>query len=249
MKKNLDAKDLMGIGVLVLSVYLILRLQDKRYGFSLLILSLMYLVIRERGRIPSSSAVAQEVALHEGNLRVIKALNLKGNAIFVPPRGRIKEDKVFIPLTRGGRRVPNLTDEDVFNPGLFGTEMGVMLPSPGKEILRDLENSGTLNTDSIGSEEAEALVEPFLGAEGLFDSVRIFDRGGEVKVEVMGGLWYKIHRRVEESFPGYMRQYPTPPLSAVLSAIARVKMRPMRIRSATTEGERGVVLLEGVEME
>ncbi|MCD6383815.1 MAG: hypothetical protein J7L88_05080, partial [Thermoplasmata archaeon] len=175
MKKNLDAKDLMGIGVLVLSVYLILKLQDKRYGFSLLILSLMYLVIRERGRIPYSSAVAQEVALHEGNLRVIKALNLKGNAIFVPPRGRIKEDKVFIPLMRGGRRVPNLTDEDVFNPGLFGTEMGVMLPSPGKEILRDLENSGTLNTDSIGSEEAEALVEPFLGAEGLFDTVRIFD--------------------------------------------------------------------------
>lgn len=249
MPLKLDWKDLVAVIILAASIYLILRLPDPRYGFSLLVLSLMYVVIRERGRVPASTAVAEAVALHRGALSIIRALNLKGNAIFVPPRGRLKEDKVFIPLSRGGRVVPDLSDGDVFNPGLFGSEMGVMLPSPGREIIRELERAGTLDTTTLGSHECEALVEPFMGLEGIYGRIRIFDRGGEVKVEVRGGTAIEEIKLLEGEGGDSLRQYPPPPLSAIFSAIARVKKRPMRIKRAFREGERVDVLLEGVEME
>jgi len=249
MHFKLDWKDLGALLIIALSLYLLLRLPDPRYGFSLLVLSLMYVVIRERGKVPASTAVAEAVALHRGALSVIRALNLKGNAIFVPPRGRLKEDKVFVPLSRGGRRVPDLSDSDVFNPGLFGSEMGVMLPSPGRGIIEELERAGTLDTSTLGSDECEALVEPFMGLEGLFGRIRIFDRGREVKIEVRGGTTLEEIKMLDKEERNLLRQYPPPPLSAIFSAVARVKRRPMRIRSAFRDGERVDVLLEGVGME
>lgn len=248
MRLKVDWKDLAAVAIILASIYLILKLEDPRYGFSLLVLSLMYVVIRERGRLPASTALAEAVALHRGALSVIRALGLKGNAIFVPPRGRLKEDKVFIPLSQGGRRVPDLSDEDVFNPGLFGSEMGVMLPSPGRELIEHLERGGTLDFTGIGSDQCEALVEPFMGLEGLYDRIRIFDRGREVRVEVVGGTTLEEVGILERWERDFLRQYPPAPLSAIFSAVARVKKRPMRISRAVHEGDRVDVLLEGVGM-
>ena len=200
-----------------------------KIGFTSLLIGVFTIAMITEKSIPQRISETQI----QGNLHAVttitQALNLTGNAIFLPTSEILTKERVFIPLNNTQRKISESLDDDfVFSTGQGGESLGIALQPSGYSMLQELEKEGDFaNTDLDAIEEK---LQTFIGMN-LLKSISFTQREKD---------W---HLTVEKPLlcPNNIllcRQYPCPTCSAALIALTRSSKQKIRINDVIIEGKK-----------
>lgn len=210
-----------------------------RAGFAFLLMGLFTLFMFSFRSVPEELALSFARTSDANTARLLTALNLEGKGTYMPPGGRLLEDRVYVPMEKLNLPLPKISDAAVFNVGTTSPSMGISLVPPGKDLV-DLveERTGRPFSEDRPSSSQEAL-ERLTKGTGLYGKVSLRSKEDAIEVTI-------AHSRMKEACKAAWGKYPLlhertgcVGCSAVLCALARVHGRPLRIVSVS-EGKDGV---------
>lgn len=179
--------------------------------------------------------------------QMLTGLNLKGNAVFVPAGGPLKEEKIFIPASGNKPKLPSaLTDDLVFSPGKDGSMPGAFLSPPGFDLLADCEKETGRKLSGIGLEPLEAELQSLRFGFGLMKDFHIKERDGKIVLRVEYSGLRDACRRVRTDLPDTCRQLSCFGCSCVLTGIARATGKAVMVAEVDNSKDRVVFELEYV---
>lgn len=224
-KAKLFGIPLIGLGIILVILNTDLSL---RIGFSCILIGLFMIVMITEKTIPELISNAQIKGNSDAIRNITNQLNLKGNALFIPSNGLLKEERVFIPLQNSPVEVPLLDDDLVFATGSDGTSLGVSLPPSGLSLLQEVEkNTSFIDTDMDTIEEK---LQAFVGMD-ILKSVSLKKKNDRWALILEGPL----HCTQDVMF---CKQYPCPNCSAVLTAISKATNHRIQISDAVHSGKK-----------
>jgi hypothetical protein len=200
-----------------------------RGGFAVMLLGLLTTFLFSMRSIPReiSSSFMETQARNTG--RLLESLEIKGNGIYMPPRGRLTDDRVYVPLESKDFPIPNISDLTVFNTGTSTPSMGISLVPPGKGLVDRVEKmTGTRFEDTPIMDGSESL-EKLSKGTGLFRSLEMRDRKDTIEIRIFHDRNESVCHNVWEEFRELHSQVGCPLCSSVLCAAARISGVPLRI--------------------
>jgi len=159
--------------------------------------------------------------LIKGNIetieKIIKELNLKGNAILIPKTENLTEERIIIPPKNiKTAKIPNIKNENVFLKGLKNKNLGIAFPPSGLSLLNELEKEEKFKITKI--EDIDKKLQVFVGMD-LIKSIS-FKQGQDFWVlELEKPIFCSKDLNL-------CKQYPCPICSAILVAILRAMNNP-----------------------
>lgn len=206
-----------------------------KIGFASILIGLFTICIVTERSIP----VKISDAALRGNLdairRIIRDLNLSGNAVFLPKTDELTEERVFIPPNKTGViQIPEIHADDVFLTYMDGKNLktlGVSIPSSGLKLLKELE--GYEDFKDVNMENLDEKFQVFVETE-LLKSVSFKKYQNGWKLELEKPL-FCVH---DETL---CQQYPCPTCSALLTLVSRASNSPEKrlwINQVTHNGEK-----------
>lgn len=187
----------------------------------------MIFMITERS-VPKNISDAQI----QGNLDTIKNitknLNLTGNALFLPTSSIRTEERIFIPLNKNNKEIPEIDDDYVFSTGTDGKSLGISVPPSGLKLLKEIEKQVDFN--NIAIDELEEPLQIFVGMD-LLKSVTLYRDNEQYKLELEKPVFCSKD-------PTLCSQYPCPTCSAVLTAITRATNQKIWIDQTINDGKK-----------
>ena len=204
---------------------------NTKIGFILILLGIfMIFMITERS-IPKKISDVQV----EGNMdtinKIIKELNLNGNAVFIPKSDTLTEERIFIPPNRSGIiKIPNIDDnnDNIIITGADGKNLGISIPPAGIKLLKEIEKDRTF--ENIRPENIEEKLQLLVGIN-LIKSVSFkkqqFGWSLEIEKHASSNNDHNLHS-----------QYPCPTCSAIITMITRALNKKIRIYDTTYNGNK-----------
>ena len=188
----------------------------------------MIFMITERS-IPKNASDAQIEGHMDVVKKIIKELNLNGNAVFLPKSNNLNEERILIPPKKSGIvKIPNINNDDIFLRGADGGNLGVSLPPSGLKLLKEIEKDGDFENTDI--ENIEEKLQTFVGLN-LLKSVSFKKHQSGWKLEIDKPMFCNNGQSLH-------MQYPCPICSAVITAITRALNEKIRIYGTTFDGEK-----------
>ncbi|MGA1873741.1 MAG: hypothetical protein ACMUHY_08715 [Thermoplasmatota archaeon] len=176
--------------------------------------------------------------------RLLEALELKGNGVYVPKGGRLKEERVYVPAEEKPLPLPGLVAEQVLIVGTTGSSMGVSLIPPGSGLVDRIETDTKREFREDELPDIQESLERLSRGSGLIGSISARSKGERIHVEIVHSRFREVCDRSWKDQPQIHSKTGCPGCSAVISAVARVSGSPLRIGSVEREGRRVVYLLE-----
>jgi hypothetical protein len=210
------------------------RLSDLalRGGFGLFLMGLLLLFLFSFKTVPREISTSFILSQGRNSGRLVQAMNLKGKGVLYPPVGRLREDRVYIPLEKHDLPLPDISDETVFNVGSTGPSMGISMIPPGKGFVDKVEelSNHSFSEDPIrdGSESMERLSK----GTGMFKKIELRDNGNKITLRIHHSTGSEACDAIWKEFPNLHSQTGCPLCSAVLCATARIGSVPLRIEKA-----------------
>lgn len=200
-----------------------------KIGFASIFIGLFMIFMITEKSIPKKASDAQI----EGNMnvikKIIKELNLNGNAVFLPKFDTLTEERILIPPNELGIiKIPIMNNNNVFLTGPNGENLGILIPPAGLKLLKEIENDEDFRNTDI--ENIEEKLQIFVGLN-LLKSVSFKKQQNGWKLELDKPMFCNNGQNLE-------MQYPCPTCSAVLTAITRALNEKIRIYSTTLDGEK-----------
>lgn len=119
--------------------------------------------------------------------KLVKVLELKNKAVYIPPYSNLPEGGVFIPLhTDFDLDLAKLDEDTIFITDVGREkEMGLLLPPPGKELIKMYESYSEMDFTNAGVHVVEN-ASAVLRSLGLAKSVIVEESGDRIKVYIDG---------------------------------------------------------------
>jgi hypothetical protein len=161
--------------------------------------------------------------------KILKNLNLKGNAIFLPKSDNLTEERILIPPNNSGIvKIPNIDNNNVILTGMDEKILGITVPPSGLKLLQEIDKNGDFEKTDI--EHLEEKLQIFVGMN-LLKSLSFRKQKSGWYLEVEKPLFSSNGQNIQN-------QYPCPTCSAVITAITRSLNQKIRIYMATQIGEK-----------
>ena len=204
----------------------------QRAGFGILLMGLLILFLFSVRTIPREVSTSFIVDNGRNTARLLQGLNLHGKGVYFPPVGRLKEDRVYIPLEKHDLPLPEISDDTVFNVGSTGPSMGISIVPPGKGLVDSVERLTGRRFGDDDLWDAEESLQRLSKGTGMFRSVELKDRKGSIQLRIIHETEADICSGLWKEYGELHEQAGCPLCSAVLCATSRMAMTPLRIRSA-----------------
>ena len=157
--------------------------------------------------------------------KLVGALEIENRAVYIPPYDNLPEGGIFLPLHREfDIDLAKLDRETLFLTDVGREkEMGLLLPSLGRELMEMYEGYSEVDFSSAGLVAVENASSSVLRSLGLAKSVTIEERGDRVKVFV-GGIRAETCSRICE-------QTPCPICGSILLSITKAEKELIAVES------------------
>jgi len=209
-------------------------------GFGLLLIGLFAVFLYSSRAFPEEYTEAFLITEGQNMGRYLSSLNLEGNGIYMPARGRLTAERVFVPLEKKEMEVPPVADGTVFNSGALGPSLGVSLIPPGKGLVDVVDSNSSSNFADHSISEGTEAMEKLGKGTGMFGRISLRDRGGVLELRITHTRFRGLCDQLWEEYGDLHRQVGCPACSAVLCAAARLVKSDLRILDAKRE-EREVI--------
>ncbi|MGA1819408.1 MAG: hypothetical protein ACMUHU_00200 [Thermoplasmatota archaeon] len=202
-----------------------------RAGFGTFLIGILMLFLFSFRTVPKE-LVDPLLSGQNRNLgRVLGSLELKGNGIYIPAGGRLKDERVYIPAEERPLPLPKLVSEQVLIVGTTGSSMGVSMLPPGTGLVDRIEqDSGKRFTEENLADLNEAL-ERLSKGTGLIGSISARTKGDDISIEIKHSRFKDICEEAWNEDERMHSMIGCPGCSAVLCAAARTSRSPLRIAS------------------
>jgi hypothetical protein len=210
------------------------RLSDLalRGGFGVLLMGLLLLFLFSFKTVPREISTSFMHTQGENVGRVVEAMNLHGKGVLLPPVGRLKVDRIYIPLEKHDLPLPDISDNVVFNVGSTGPSMGVSIIPPGMGFVDRVEKiTGSSFMEDSTRDGTEAL-EKLSKGTGIFKKIEMRDRGEAIEIDIIHDAGKQVCDNIWKTYPRLHSQVGCPLCSAVLCASARIASVPLKILTA-----------------
>ncbi|MBN1539975.1 MAG: hypothetical protein JW939_07510 [Candidatus Thermoplasmatota archaeon] len=215
-----------------------------RSGFGVMLIGILSLFLFS-GRWVPGELVDPIVLDHDRNIgRLVGAMELKGNGIYIPAGGRLKEERVYVPAEDKKLPLPRLIAEQVLIVGTTGPSMGISMVPPGSGLVDRIErDTGRKFAGEELADLPEAL-ERLSKGSGLIRSISARVKGDRIFLEIVHSRFREVCEESWKMDPMFHARIGCPGCSAVLSAAARVSKSPLRIESVEHKGGKVTYELE-----
>jgi hypothetical protein len=224
---------MIALGIFFLFTYSSLYI---KIGYSSIIIGFFMIVMITEKSIPQNISNAKV----DGNCvtitSIIKNLNLKGNAIFIPKSDILPEERVFIPLNNSKAKIPEIDNDFVFSTGNDRNSIGIVLPPAGLKLLNEIENE--VKFDSINIDQIEEKLQIFVGFD-IIKSISLKKISDKWKLDVTN------FENCKQNF-NICKQFPCPTCSALLLAITKTFNQKMQIVDSNKNGKRTTFYLKNL---
>jgi len=202
-----------------------------RAGFGTFLIGILMLFLFSFRTVPKE-LVDPLLTSQDRNLgRLLDSLELKGNGIYVPAGGRLKEERVYIPAEERPLPLPKLVAEQVLIVGTTGSSMGVALLPPGSGLVDRIErDSGKKFAEESLTDLNEAL-ERLSKGTGLVGSIITRTKGDNISIEIVHSRFRDVCEEGWKMDERLHSMVGCPGCSAVLASTARVSRSPIHIAS------------------
>jgi len=218
------------IGILLISLGAIFLINPTslniKIGFILILLGVFMIFMITEKNIPKKISDVQVKGSMDNIYKIIKELNLDGNAVFLPKTDTLTEERIFIPPNKSGTiRIPDIDDKhnNIIITGADGKNLGISIPPAGIKLLKEIEKDRTF--ENIRPENIEEKLQLLVGIN-LLKSVSF-------KKQEFG---WKLEIQMPESYSNVnslQNQYPSPTCSAVIALITQAFNKKIRIYDTT----------------
>lgn len=215
---------IIGLILIIFGIILFFSNLSNRFEFSfssILIGTLIFFLITEK-ITPTKISNAQIVGNINTINKIIKSLNLKGYAIFLPKTKILLEERIFIPMDNKNIKLPVIHADFVFSTGSDGNSLGLALPPSGLKLLQEAEKENVF--ENINMENLENHLQTFIGLD-IFNSVSLKGSDNNWKLMVEKPVYCNKNK--------FCKQFPCPACSAVLIAITRSIKKRVFIKDVT----------------
>jgi len=216
-------------GIFIIASIPLFLLQEELFlklGFTSLFIGLLMITLITERTTSQYLSDAQVKGNLESTRSIIKELNLKGNAIFLPSSSTRQTERMFIPLDTKQVKLPPLDDTMVFSTGLDGHSMGISVPPAGLQLLQQVEQDTSFAEATMDT--VEETLQSFVGMN-LASKLIVKKTDQDYKLELTRPLFCSRH--------DHCAQYPCPTCSAVLTAITRAAKAPVQITDTIHNGK------------
>lgn len=214
-----------------------------RVGFAVILLGLFALFLYSERVLPVQITESLASTANENSARSIRALNLKGRGIYMPPGGRLLKDRVFIPLEDRRLELPRPASETVLNSGDLGPSLGMFVIPPGKDTVDLVESLTSKRFSDDDPSDAQESLERLTAGTGLIRKVECREKGDIVTLTILHSKMEVICSKTWKDHPDLHARLGCVGCSIVLTALARSEGRPLRIEEARREKDRTVYVL------
>jgi hypothetical protein len=245
----------MGIGA-----YLMLFKKDPvltRIGFGAVFIGAFTFIIIADKAVPKKLNDAQMLSNMELLYSLTTNLKLKGNGIYIPARGKLSKERVFIPTQeKPTYHLPKLNDEMVFIPEIKDdmvkfnrkgtgknnsnpnqtTDLGGLFIPPGLELLDTYEKEIGIKVKNIDINELDQYLKVMIHGLDLVNDLSIKkDNGKNVRVKIKHSGYKEICTQVTKDMGKLSEQTGCPICSSVLCAVTRSLGKEVRILQAESK--------------
>ena len=208
---------LIGTTLIIIGCIIIIINQTTFYikiGFSAILIGILAILILPGRIIPKTISDAQIEGDMEIIKKLIKELNLQGNAIFLPRPSNTSEERILIPPNKSRViKIPKNAYEKVFLTGNNKKNLGISIPPSGLKLLEKLGENGSF--ENINIENIDEKLQRFKEMK-LLNSVSFKGKQNEWKLEITKPHLFCPHDQT------LCQQYPCPTCSALLTLISRM---------------------------
>ena len=222
---------IIGLTLILIGIIFLLLTNTSLYiklGFASIIIGLLLIFIITEKTIPKNLSDAQIKGNLETIKNITKNLNLNGNAMFLPANNIRSEERIFIPLNKTQKKLPEIDNDYVFSTGSDGKSLGIAVPPSGLELLKEIEKQ--VDFKEITLDDVEEPLQSFVGLDLL----------RSISLEKQEKSWMlNLEKPIFcTKDPDLCNQYPCPTCSAVLTAITRAAKQNIQIEKTTHNGKK-----------
>lgn len=172
-------------------------------------------------------------ALVEANIdtvnKLIKELNLHGNAVFLPKSENLTKERIFIPPNKSGiLKIPEINEDNIILIAQDGKTLGISVPPAGLKLINELEKDNAFK--NINIENLEEKLHLLIGLN-LLKSISFKKQKNGWDLEIENLITYSDNYKL-------YNQYPDPISSAIIIMITRVLKERIRIYNTTFNGKK-----------
>ncbi len=152
----------------------------------------------------------------------VQALQLNGNASYLPAKRGLTRERVFIPASAENSIAPlALSDDLVMSPGKDGSTPGMLLEPPGYELLNRIEQELDASLVNVGLEAAEGTLQILKHGLGMMKDFHFKEREGKIVLRVEYSGLIDACRKVRKEMPDTCRQVECIGCACLFTAAAR----------------------------
>jgi len=190
---------------------------NMKIGFaSILIGILMIFIITKKSTTQQISGIQIKGNI-EAVKKIIKELNLTGNAIFLPKTENLTEERIIIPPNNSDIiQIPNINNDNVFLTGWDSKNLGISIPPSGLQLLNEIEKEEKFENTKI--EYMDEKLQILVGMD-LIKSLSLKQVQDCWELELEKPIFCPKD-------PNLCKQYPCPTCSAILTAMTRASNNP-----------------------
>lgn len=213
-----------------------------RSGFGAFLVGILMLFLFSFRTIPLELSSSLQRTQGRNLGRLMDALNLEGNGIYIPSGGRLLEDRVYVPLEKNLLPLPEMAKETVFNVGTTGPSMGIALIPPGLDLVDQVEKDGGRPFRDDQPSEMEEALDRLGKGTGTYSDISSRINGSRIELTIKHSRFKKACDVLWEEHPDLHFRTGCPGCSAAICASSRILKSPLRIISARKE--KGSVIYE-----
>ena len=161
--------------------------------------------------------------------KLIKELNLQGNAVFLPKSDILTEERIFIPTNKSGvLKIPEIKDNDIIHIAQNGRTLGISVPPSGLKLLNEIQKDNAFKNITI--ENLEEKLQLFVGINLLKSiSFKKQKNGWDLEIEKLSPNNNNLK---------LYKQYPCPTSSAAITMMTRILNEKIRIYDTIYDGKK-----------
>jgi len=209
---NIRAK-ILGVSLVFFGVYLFYTdfLYSNKLAFASILIGLLLIFLISEKTTSNKISQAQIEGYTNAFKKIIKNLNLNGNAIFLPQSDILSQERIFIPIENKNIKIPEIHNEFVFSTGADGKSLGIALPPSGLMLLKEIEKDEDFKNYNL--DNIEERLQIFVGLD-LLKSISIRRLNNHFRLIIENPIYCNTSSDL-------CKQFPCPACSAVIAALTR----------------------------
>ncbi len=228
----------------------IAQLEDQRNlgavaGIGFAFLGLFGIAVLGEAGTPRIVSEDEMVSTARASGDILAALQLSGNAVYLPAKHGLSQERIFIPGGRGSTVLPAALSGDLaLSPGKDGSSPGIVLEPLGARLLDRIERELGTQVAGVGTEAAEGTLQMLKHGLSMIRDFHFKERDGKTVMRVEYKDLLEACRTVRKERPDTCRQMACIGCACILTAAARATGKAVVIESVDNSKDNVIYTLE-----